>query len=268
MFNGVASSPDLFFGSDTGGDEMRKYCLFSSAVFIAFIIVAMLSELAGATPSTQIWIPSTDTQAARTLHVGVDNYNTFLRKKDDGGFSAPTVYGLTAGLVDNTYIGLEAGLDLKEQSDDPLFLNVKLQIKEDSVARFFPAIAIGGYEMGTKSDVTNANIAYVLFAKTLPVMGRLSAGYYVGNEDVLKDSSGKSDNDGILLSFDRTLAEIDDRLWFAVDYMGAENAYGALSFGLSWRFSPQISAIVGYDIYNNNEVAGENTVTVQFDVDF
>lgn len=247
---------------------MRKYWLFSSAVFAAFIMVPMLSGLAGATPSTQIWIPSTDTQAARTIHVGVDNYNTFFKKKNEGGFSAPTTYGLTVGLVDTTYIGLEAGLDLKEQSDDPLYLNLKLQIKEDSVAQFFPAIAIGAYELGSKDNVTNANIAYVLFAKTLPVIGRISAGYYVGNKDLLVDSSGQSDNDGVLLSFDRTLAEIDDRLWFAIDYMGAQNAYGALSFGLAWRFAPQISAIVGYDIYNNTEVAGENTVTVQLDVDF
>jgi hypothetical protein len=50
--------------------------------------------------------------------------------------------------------------------------------------------------------------------------------------------------------------------------MGAENSYGALSFGMSWRFAPNISALLGYDIYNDKEVAGENTITVQFDMDF
>lgn len=247
---------------------MRKYSLFGAAAFAAFILVLSLSDFAGATPSSQIWIPSTDTQAARTIHLGVDNYNTVFKKTEDGGFSAPTVYGVTAGAVDTAYIGLEVGLDLKEQSDYPIYLNVKLQIKEDSVARFFPAIALGVYDMGTQSDVTDANIAYALFAKTFPVIGRLSAGYYVGDKDLLVDASGQSDNDGVMLSFDRTLAEIDDRLWLAVDYMGAKNSYGALSFGLSWRFAPQISALVGYNIYNDRDVGGENTVTVQFDVDF
>lgn len=246
---------------------MRNY-FFNAAIFAVFISALTLSDPAAATPSSQIWIPSTDTQAARTVHLGVDNYNTIFKKTDDGGHSAPTTYGLTIGLVDTAYVGLEAGLDLKEQSDYPIYLNVKLQIKEDSVAQYFPAIAFGVYDAGTESDVTNANIAYVLFAKTFPIIGRLSAGYYLGNEDLLLDVSGESDNNGVLISFDRTLAEIDDRLWLAVDYMGAENSYGALSFGMSWRFAPNISALIGYDIYNDKEVAGENTITVQFDMDF
>lgn len=236
--------------------------------FAALLAVAFTAAPAGATPSTQIWIPSTDTQPFGTFHLGVDNYTTVFTKIEDGGHDQPTTMGLTVGALDTPYLGLEIGADLREPTDDPWYFNAKAQVKEDSVAAYFPAIAIGAYDFGTKDKETNYNILYSLVGKTFPVLGRLSVGYYYGNADLLKDASGEDDNHGILASFDRTLAEIDDRLWVAVDYMGGNNVYGALSFGLSWRFSPNISALLGYDVYNDNDVAGENTVTIQFDIDF
>ncbi|MBF0169883.1 MAG: hypothetical protein HQK87_02135 [Nitrospinae bacterium] len=223
---------------------------------------------ASATPSTQIWIPSTDTQPAGTVHLGVDNYTTLMKKTEDGGWSSPTVYGVTAGVADTPQVGFEAGIDVREHSDFPLSLNAKIQVKEESLMRYFPAVAFGGYDWGTENEKTNFNILYGLIAKTLPVVGRASIGYYTGNDELLKDADGKADNSGVLLSWDRTLAEVDDRLWAAVDYMGGKNAYGALSFGVAWRFSPNIGALVGYDLYNDEKVGGKNTFTVQFDMDF
>ena len=246
---------------------MVKKSLFVS-VFAALFTAVALAGAAWATPSTQVWIPSTDTQPFGTVHLGVDNYTTVFKKREDGAWASPTIMGLTVGLADTSNIGAEFGVDLKEPADEPWYFNAKIQIKEDSVFEYFPAIAIGGYDFGTKDKMTNYNIGYLLVAKTIPILGRLSAGYYVGNEDLLKDANGSSENDGFLASFDRTLAEIDDRLWIAVDYMSGNNVYGALSFGLSWRFSPNISALVGYDIYNDTKVAGENTITIQFDIDF
>ena len=90
-----------------------------------------------------------------------------------------------------------------------------------------------------------------------------------GNSDVLVGPGGESgDNQGVLLSWDRTMSEIDDRLWFAVDYMGGENVNGGLSFGVAWAFTEKISMIVGYDVWNKKSVAGANTVTTQLDVNF
>jgi hypothetical protein len=144
---------------------------------------------------------------------------------------------------------------------------------------WIPAIAIGMYNIGTKSgDVrkgelaTNQDIAYGLIAKTLPVVGRLSAGGYVGNKKVLvteeKDAAGnfKSDGKGVLLSWDRTIGEISDKLWLGVDYMGGKNLNGAFSFGAAWSFAKNVSVIFGFDVWNNKKVAGENTFTVQVDI--
>ncbi|MBI5816449.1 MAG: hypothetical protein HZB29_12660 [Nitrospinae bacterium] len=240
--------------------------LFMLAVSAA--IVLAFGPAAHATPLKQIWIPSTDVEPFKSVHLDVDLYTTMFKKIKDGGHTRPVTLGLTVGVLETQFIDGEIGVDFKEATDEPTFFNAKLAIKEDSLLTFFPAIAFGAYDMGTKQDVTDYNIFYVLASKTIAPLGRLSAGYYVGNDKLLRNTKNDKENNGALLSFDRTLAEINKNLWVAVDYMSGQNVYGALSFGLGWRFSPNISAIAGYNAYNERKLAGEDTFTIQFDMDF
>ena len=242
---------------------------FFAVIMIPFVATTvLLATESVATPSSQVWIPSPDAQTVGTLHFGVDNFTTISRKVDNGGRQSPTVFGLTVGVFEDDLIGVELGIDIKEQSDYPTYFNAKIVVKEDSFTLNSPAVAFGIYDFGTDNDNNNYKIVYVLAAKSIPYLGRLSLGYYVGNSSLVVDKNGNEENDGWLASFDRTLAEIDDRLWMAIDYMGGDNAYGATSFGLAWRFSPQVSTLFGYGIYNDNDVAGEDTFTIQLDIDF
>ncbi len=233
------------------------------------IIAAMSPGIAGATPSTQIWIPSTDIQPYKTLHF---NFDTYIRTKseEDGSKLPPVVVlGPTVGILPFEQIQAELGFDLihagSDADDYPLYFHGKLGTPEDSIFSYSPAIAVGGYNFGTKSDVTDQDIVYALVARTFPVIGRLSAGYFVGNDKILVDANGNTDEKGVLLSWDRTLTEISDKLWAAVDYQGTDSAIGALSFGISYAFAKNASIIFGYDIYNDNRTAGEDTFTVQVD---
>ena len=36
----------------------------------------------------------------------------------------------------------------------------------------------------------------------------------------------------------------------------------------SWAFSKNVSVILGYDIYNDQQLAGKNTFTTQVDINF
>lgn len=234
------------------------------------ILAAAFPAVSGATPSTQIWIPSTDIQPYKTLHF---NFDTYIRtKSEEGGGKLPpvVVLGPTVGILPYEKVQAEVGFDLihagSDADDYPLYFHGKVGTPEGSLFPDSPAIALGGYNFGTKSDVTNQNIVYGLVAKTLPVVGRLSAGYFVGNDKVLVDENGSGDEKGILLSWDRTLSEISDKLWAAVDYQGTDSAIGALSFGISYAFAKNASIIFGYDIYNENRTGGENTFTVQLDI--
>jgi hypothetical protein len=264
-------------------------------VFSTALSCAVSIGTAHATPSTQIWIPSTDIQPYKTFHLNLD---TFIRsgKESSGnltgvvpGQNLPPVYvfGPTAGVSPFEKIQAEVGFDLIYGGANtgfgldkyPFYGHFKIGMPEDNT--WIPAIAVGMYNIGTKSGdarkgelATNQDIAYGLVAKTLPVVGRLSAGGYIGNKKVLVtdqvDASGKfkSDEKGVLLSWDRTVSEISDKLWLGVDYMGGRNVNGAFSFGASWAFAKNVSIIFGYDIWNNKKVAGENTFTVQVDINF
>jgi hypothetical protein len=231
-----------------------------------------------ATPSTQIWIPSTDIQGFKTLHLGIDNY---IRTQTVDGVRGGSMYdlGLTAGVLPFNKLQAEVGADFMSLSDNvydnyPVYFNLKVALPEDSLFKGCPALAIGAYNFGTKKNLTNYNIVYALIAKNIPYVGRLSAGYYYGNDKVLLDDKGNKAAGGLLLSWDRSMTEISDKLWLAVDYQGGMNYLGALSFGFSWSFSKNVSVIFGYDIYNNKNAlynsvnTNAQTFTSQLDINF
>jgi hypothetical protein len=248
-------------------------------VLAAFALCGIVATIASATPSTQIWIPSTDIQPYKTFHI---NFDTYVRANtnDDGSRTPPVVViGPTFGVLPYEKIQGEVGFDVISGGGDldkyPLYFHGKLATPEESLFKFSPAIAVGGYNFGTKSGdarngelATNQNLVYGLLAKTFPVVGRLSAGYFSGNKKVLLDENGNSDEKGVLLSWDRTMTEISDKLWVAVDYQGSNSALGAFSFGASWAFAKNVSLLLGYDIYNKKATGGENTVTLQVDINF
>ena len=80
------------------------------------------------------------------------------------------------------------------------------------------------------------------------------------------DKNGARDNTGAMLAWERAMPEISDKLWLCVDYQGTQSSYGAMNYGFSWKFTKNISAIVGYDVYNNPN--SKSTVTCQIDIDF
>jgi hypothetical protein len=252
--------------------------LLLAGCFAAFITTAW------ATPSTQIWIPSTDIQPYGDMHLGLDNY---FRASDHGyltpGTRDPNVFdgGLTIGVLPFDLIQMEVGADYVSYGNaydaNPYYFNAKLGIPEGGLFTNAPALAIGGYNFGTNSKKdslvrTDQNIVYGLVAKTLPEfwglpsLGRFSGGWYVGNGDVLVGTDGKKENQGVLLSWDRTMSEISDKLWAAVDYQGGDNSVGGLSFGIAWAFTPKVSLLFGYDIWNQHSLAGANTFTTQLDI--
>jgi len=266
---------------------MRKILLG----MMAGALCAGSATLVLATPSTQIWIPSTDIQPFNVWHLGLDNY---LRASDVSHFTAgqrdPNIYdaGLTVGILPFNAVQAEVGADYlvngTPYDGKPFYFNAKVAMPEgtiytNSVGLNSPALAVGGYNFGTDSKKNSAtrtdqNIVYGEVGQTLPAfgaihsLGRFSVGYYSGNKDVLLGTDGKAANDGILASWDRTMSEISDKLWFAVDYMGGGNVNSGVSLGLSWAFSKNVSVIFGYDMWDKPALAGANTFTTQLDINF
>ena len=270
---------------------MKKVAKFCS---LAITLVMASTGVAMATPSTQIWIPSTDIQAFKTFHLGIDNYfrASGVPKATTATRDANVLdIGPTVGILPFEKIQAEVGFDYLAIANNPndnhaFSGNFKIGTPEDSLFKYSPALAVGMYNIGpghtgstagapNSSLITSGqNIVYALLARTLPAigtvpsLGRLSAGYYHGSSSTLVDTNGKSANDGVLLSWDRTMSEISDKLWMAVDYMGGNNVDGALNVGFSWNFAKNVSVIFAYDIYKEKALAGNNTFTTQLDINF
>ena len=245
---------------------------------VSFLLICINIIVTG-TPSTQIWIISTDFQKFKTFHLGIDNYlrleNQAYHSRGAGIFDC----GLTAGVLPFKKLQAEIGVDYINMGDgiydtNPVYFNAKIGTPEGALFKGSPAITIGGYNFGTKNNLTNYNVAFALIAKTIPIIGRVSAGYYYGNEKLLVDENNKKSNSGILLSLDRQMTEISDKLWMAVDYQSGRSYLGALNAGFSWSFSSNVSVIFAYDIYNDKNVyynskdLNLNTITMQLDINF
>lgn len=220
----------------------------------------------GATPSTQNWtVATTDVQPFGVVHIGVDNYFTLFRKSADGGGAFPTDVGLTVGILPFQKLQLEMGLDVVEPSDDPLFFNAKLGVPEEAFFRYSPALSLGIFNAGTRAGVSDQNSIDVIVGKTIPVLGRLFAGYYIGNKDVLGE-----DNGGFLFGFDRSiLADKSggyNKVVLSLDYCDGDNALGGGAAGLYYYFNKDISLLMGPVWFNNEAINGDWKWTVQIDI--
>ncbi len=249
-------------------------------IFIASILLAM--GTAHATPSKLMHIPSTDVQPYGTFHMAIENNTTMFRQKDIGGHAEPMNFGISAGLRDGGTYQVEAGVDVREPYDYPLTFHAKLATTEEAFGKWGPILAVGAYDVSAEKGKNDVNIMYGEASKTVSFIGRFTVGYFYGNSDFLKNSAGDTDNHGLMLGFDRRMPEVNQKLWFGIDYMAGRSYYGAVTFGFGWSFSEKATLVIGYVRYNEEAVAkgwppnsaaaspgpGANVMTLQAHFDF
>ena len=212
------------------------------------LIVLCIGALTGAvmaTPSTLVWIPSTDIQAPDSMHFGVDYY-----APTDDDLDATTVTGLTIGSGK-----FEFGIDhlsIDGGYEDPIRLNAKALLMDENGSA--PRVVLGVYDLGGDAA---SNQVYLLGSKTFD-FGRLTLGYSIGKKSALE-----VDENMILAGIDKQLSE---KWWGAIDYQSGDSAFGALSAGVAYAFNGSTSLLVGYDWYNCADI--EDTMTVQLDINF
>lgn len=255
-------------------------------LLVATALLCTCAKTVHATPAAQVWIPSTDTQPFGTVRLNILNFfraSGVPRSTTASRDPSMLDIGPTIGILPYEKIKMEAGFDYMTLAGDPndnhpFSFNAKIATPEDSLCKFSPALAIGGYNLGPSVSAVDApfvtsgqNIVYALAARTLPVVGRISAGYYRGSRHALVDSRldpEKAQNEGLLLSWDRPMPEISDKLWVGVDYMGGNNINGSVNFGVSWAFAKNASLLVGYDVWKEKSLAGNNSFTTQLGINF
>ncbi|MHB9133187.1 MAG: hypothetical protein ACYDBB_19125 [Armatimonadota bacterium] len=209
-----------------------------------------------ATPSTLIWIPSTDIQPQGVWHVGSDMY-----VYDNNGDTAPFIdAGLTYGVTPRIELGVDyAGSFANPGSGDtsnPAWFNGKVLLVAPTEQTPF-ALAAGVYNAGFDSD-NNMGVIYGIGSYTYSGT-RFSLGAYTGKKSVLAPAGSGLDDSGILAGIDRTVG----KWWFGADYQSGKNALGAWNVGVGYAVDAKTSFIVGYDHYN---VGAPHSFTLQVDM--
>src|SRR3989338_3472990 len=146
----------LFFNQGDKMGNIKKLLTFG----IVLSLISFRPDFAHATASTHIWAPSTDTQAFSTGHVTADVYVPVGDNSDETRPEPITNSGLTFGLLPFKKLGAEAGFDYKTGYGDldrwPMYFNAKIAIPEDAYGPYFPAVAVGIYDVGTRKDKTDS----------------------------------------------------------------------------------------------------------------
>lgn len=255
-----------------------------SNIVLMTLVLLLFAGIAYATPSSTFWTPMTpDIQPYGVLHIGVDNYFTIDKKASDGGnpHSFPTDAQLTLGVLPFEKLQMEVGVDYLGPSDYPWYFNAKIGAPEGVLFKGSPALEIGIFNVGTKSNDANQNngtdqdILYGVIGKTLPFIdGRLSVGPYIGNSAVMKNSlTGDNQNVGYMIAFDRGFLPVKDkegnefnRIVFAADYASGTNPIGGGGFGLYYYFTKDISLLTGPVWFNDTNFNGSWKWTIQLDI--
>lgn len=231
-------------------------------MFLSIVLLGFLACPAYATPTKIMRIPSTDSQPYGTFHISIENNTTMFRQVSIGGHAEPVIIGITAGMLDAGTFMVEAGVDMREPTDTPLSFNAKISTTEQAFGKWGPTLAVGIYDFGTDHGVNDYNIVYGEASKTVSFIGRITVGYFIGNSYFLKSVKGETDSRGLMVGFDRRMPEVNEKLWFGIDYMATKSYYGAVSAGFGWTFSEKSAMVFGYTRYNEEAVAtGFNPVT-------
>ncbi len=243
-----------------------------SAVFLYSVLTAVNSA---ATPSTTCWTPNVmDIQSFGVLHVGVDNYFSVLKDGKDPVKSFPTDSGLAIGILPFDKIQMEVGVDAfypQDANNAPIYFNGKIGSPEDGLFKNAPGIGAGIFNAGTKKDKTNYNIGYGYIGKSIPYIGRVTAGYYYGNDRLLVDTEGQKDNKGYMVSFDRGFFKVKDasgeydKILFGADYAAGKNAFGGGGGSILYYFTKDVGLLIGAVRFNNKDINGKWKVTLQLD---
>ncbi len=250
---------------------MKTFRIVAGSVFV----LLLGAHAVFATPSTTFWTPMTpDIQPFGVLHVGIDSYFRIRAPRDPSfftDFTAPTL-----GVLPFQKIQMEVGVDYFANAPHPWQFNAKLGSPENSFFKGQPALAIGVFGAGGKFALktgetrSDFDILYGVFGKAIPKVGRLSAGPYLGNHSALVSSTGRADNCGFMVAFDRGFIPARggeyNKLVLALDYASGKNAVGGAGGGLYYYLTKDVSLLVGPTFFNDMGVNGRWKLSTQLDI--
>lgn len=283
-------------------------------LLIAMLLASLIATgTVSATPTATHWTyATTDVQPFNVWHIGAINYFRLYQTQEEIAnnqlTSFPTDIGVTVGVLPFEKLNLEVGFDglfpgtrlhpaLRSIGRSVLF-NAKLGTPEGAFfGSWFPALNVGIFNVGTKSEVTDMNIVDFIVGKTLGPFGRIHAGGYYGNPGsaLLREGGCKANNSGFascanvglpgasgalansggMVGYDFGFWKVKDKegneynKWLLVaDYASGKNAIGGGGFGAYYFFTKDISILNGPVWFNDHAFNGQWKWTTQVHINF
>jgi hypothetical protein len=245
---------------------VKQSILYFFSLFFFFGV----SSISHAFPTGTVWIPTDEVNEPRRWRWDSQVFFTLDKRQSDTSAQAPFVdEGVTYGFFNNDSAAAEGGLDWWEPEFQDNLKSIHMHFKIATLeGDVMPSIALGVYDYGVKANTTDNNIIYLGIGKTWRKIGHIFLGYFTGNPNILIYDTGLPSNKGFMLGFSRPLPELSQKLSLLAAWQGSSSVIGTLNFGFKWIFRPDISFLVGYDIYNNRNLATRDTVTIQLGVGF
>ena len=284
-------------------EAILKRIHFLISCLIVVLLFGWGATLAHATPSTELWTPAImDIQPFGVWHLGIDNYFTVGRGNSSNispvtGASLPLAFptdvGLTVGVLPFEKLNMEVGIDMLAPIQlicgslencgsvgDSLLFNTKIGVPEGALFTESPGINVGIFNVGTVKNVTDMDIVDLIVGKTIPVLGRIHVGGYVGNsgsalmhEGGVK--TGSKENTGWMVAYDRGFVPVKDaagneynKFTFLADYASGKNFIGGGAVGVGINFTKDIDVLTGPVFFNDQDINGRWKLTTQLDINF
>jgi hypothetical protein len=246
----------------------KRSLMKTRTIFTALVTVFIVYAEVFSTPSTEFWTAGTsDIQPFGVVHFGLDNYFTVFRKVSDGAGNLPMDPGITVGVLPFSKVQMEIGLDLMEPLDFPILANAKLGIPENGFFSGQPAVAAGIFNVVMKKSVSDY-IAFAALGKTLPLIGRVFIGGYLGDKATLSGETNK----GLTFAWDRgfwtakSCSGADySKLLLCADWASGKNYYGGGGPAVGYYFNENLSLLTGPVFFNDEALNGKWKWSIQFD---
>jgi hypothetical protein len=236
----------------------------------AVAVAAMLAAAgtASATPSTVVWTPATTyTQPFLVPHL---SYDTYFGERS----GVPTDLGLTMGVIPpNAFVEGELGVDAfypilpdvngATPTKNAFQFNGKLSLKEGALGAWAPGLSVGIMNVGLEEDYNDYNIVHATLGKTLGAFGTVGVGGYMGNDKLLVDENGESDEVGFMASYASPKVKVGlpglKDVAFGVDFASGKSFFGAVGGAIALYFNDNVSLLTGPVWY-----LAEDTITDSF----
>ncbi len=206
-----------------------------------------------------LWIPDIKGMQEDVCRFEMQDLVTPIRQSNDSpGQFFNFSLGASCGFYETEQIRFEAGLDWREAHDfavqgvsDALFGQVQLQLFD--IDRKHWGLAVGAYDIGFKSGVTNFNVIYLMALHQAGVF-RFGLGGYSGNSQVLHNGDGQPDYQGAVLGVWRKITNGD----LGIEMQTGFNRYGFLFLGGRYIIAPKTFVAAGFGKANDTKLARDS----------